>query len=55
MTLTTFRDVPFNAPFYARVGFVEAHDARLKALLENEVARGVAIAPRVAMELLVNS
>jgi len=23
VTLTTFRDVPFNAPFYARLGFVE--------------------------------
>ncbi len=55
VTLTTFRDVPFNAPFYARVGFVEAHDARLDALLEDEVARGIAIAPRVAMELLVGS
>jgi ribosomal protein S18 acetylase RimI-like enzyme len=23
VTLTTFRDVPFNAPFYARLGFEE--------------------------------
>lgn len=23
VTLTTFRDIPFNAPFYARLGFVE--------------------------------
>lgn len=23
VTLTTFRDIPFNAPFYARLGFLE--------------------------------
>ena len=26
LTLTTFRDVPWNAPFYARLGFVEIAD-----------------------------
>ena len=26
LTLTTFRDVPFNAPYYARIGFVPFAD-----------------------------
>ncbi|MGV3621165.1 MAG: GNAT family N-acetyltransferase [Archangium sp.] len=50
VTLTTFRDVPFNAPFYARVGFVEVKDdARLEKILQHERERGIDIAPRVAM------
>lgn len=50
VTLTTFRDVPFNAPFYARVGFVEVHDdERLEKHLEAERAHGIDLAPRVAM------
>lgn len=53
ITLTTFRDVPFNAPFYARVGFVvlegSAVGGRLGAILAAEVAHGIGIAPRVAM------
>ncbi|TRW18462.1 GNAT family N-acetyltransferase [Glacieibacterium frigidum] len=39
VTLTTFRDVAWNAPFYARLGFVEASDARLVALLAEEAER----------------
>lgn len=44
VTLTTFRDVPWNAPFYRRLGFREvegAPSARLRALLDDEVARGL--------------
>jgi len=55
LTLTTFRDVPFNAPFYARVGFVVLEGAeagpRLAAILAHERALGVALAPRVAMAM----
>ena len=54
LTLTTFRDVPWNAPYYARLGWrVLAPDAQ-----GPELARLVAVearalptdAPRVAME-----
>lgn len=55
LTLTTFREVPFNAPFYARVGFVEiAPDAlteALRRLREDERAHGVEQSPRLAMAL----
>lgn len=45
VTLTTFREVPWNAPFYRSMGFVEATGAaltpRLAALLVSETARGL--------------
>lgn len=43
VTLTTFRSVPFNAPFYARLGFTidEAPSPRLAAILAREAARGL--------------
>jgi N-acetylglutamate synthase-like GNAT family acetyltransferase len=44
-TLTTFRDVPWNAPFYASMGFQEvgANDMpdHLRDALAAEAARGV--------------
>ncbi|ANF59290.1 hypothetical protein [Halotalea alkalilenta] len=44
LTLTTFRDVPFNAPFYRRLGFDivtdERSGERLAQLLESERQRG---------------
>jgi len=42
VTLTTFRHIPFNAPFYASMGFVplEAPTPHLAATLADEVARG---------------
>ncbi|MBQ1443866.1 MAG: GNAT family N-acetyltransferase [Renibacterium sp.] len=52
MTLCTFRDVPFNAPFYARCGFrvVEPATPGLRQLLEHERALGLdALGARVAM------
>jgi GNAT superfamily N-acetyltransferase len=55
VTLTTFRDVPFNAPFYARLGFrivEEAHaSARLARTRQEERLNGYEVAPRVAMVL----
>lgn len=53
VTLTTFRDVAWNAPFYARLGFVEADDVRLAALLAGEDARG--LPGRCAMRLQVQA
>ena len=53
VTLTTFRDVPWNAPFYARLGFRVLPPAALSpglvALLAAEDARGLPRALRVAM------
>jgi len=51
LTLTTFRDVPFNAPFYARYGFRILDDPPLwlAALRRAERSAGTDIVPRVAM------
>jgi GNAT superfamily N-acetyltransferase len=53
VTLTTFRDVPWNAPFYARAGFTllpeTALTPRLRALLAQEEAHGLPPARRCAM------
>lgn len=53
MTLTTFKDVPFNAPFYKSLGFVEFQPdtswAHLKTLLENEKKSMLGHYGRVAM------
>lgn len=53
LTLTTFRDLPWNAPFYARVGFLEisAPDthSRLAEELTNEADEGLPAERRCAM------
>ena len=53
MTLTTFRDVPWNAPYYERCGFgVVAEDemgAGLRRVRADEAALGLDREPRVAM------
>jgi GNAT superfamily N-acetyltransferase len=53
LTLTTFRHVPWNMPFYARQGFVEIdmRDLRpaLDAIVRDETDRGLARGRRVVM------
>jgi ribosomal protein S18 acetylase RimI-like enzyme len=51
ITLTTFRDVPWNAPFYGSRGFDVAKkpDPRLAGLLVAEVGKGLPAARRCAM------
>ena len=53
VTLTTFADVAWNAPFYARLGFVTVEDLeahpRLAAEIEQEVAHGLPRERRIAM------
>jgi GNAT superfamily N-acetyltransferase len=53
VTLTTFRDVPFNMPFYARLGFdvipPEELSAALRVVVQDETRRGLDAARRVAM------
>jgi GNAT superfamily N-acetyltransferase len=53
ITLTTFRDVPWNMPFYARLGFevISPEDLTpvLRAIVEDEARRGLDPRRRVAM------
>jgi GNAT superfamily N-acetyltransferase len=53
LTLTTFRDVPWNAPYYGRLGFriLGANEItpRLRAILERERQAGLPMAQRCAM------
>ena len=53
VTLTTFRDIPWNMPFYARLGFQvisPAHlSSALRAVIEDETRRGLDPTRRVAM------
>jgi len=53
LTLTTFREVPFNAPFYARRGFVAIPASEwnpgMTALVEQETAHGLDQVLRVVM------
>jgi GNAT superfamily N-acetyltransferase len=53
LTLTTFRDVPWNAPYYRRLGFTVVEPAeqgpQLAALVAREAALIPGGAPRVAM------
>jgi len=55
LTLTTFRHLRWNAPFYAGLGFreISVHElnAALRAVLANEVAEGLDPSKRVAMRL----
>ncbi len=53
VTLTTFRDVPWNMPFYARLGFEvipsEALSPALRSVVQDETRRGLDPTRRVAM------
>jgi GNAT superfamily N-acetyltransferase len=57
LTLTTFRDVPWNAPYYERLGFAVVEPAEqgpeLAALVADEAERIPGDAPRVAMRRAV--
>jgi GNAT superfamily N-acetyltransferase len=56
-TLTTFRAVPWNMPFYARLGFEEIPAGEVRAglatMLHNEAVRGLDPTQRVAMRYRV--
>jgi len=58
VTLSTFRDVPWNAPFYERRGFEvippEALTPDLKRLVKRERQRGLRTDLRVVMRFHVN-
>jgi GNAT superfamily N-acetyltransferase len=54
VTLTTFRNVPWNSPFYLRLGFdvvaPEQLSASLRATVEDETRRGLDPSRRVVMK-----
>ena len=53
MTLTTFRDVAWNGPYYAKLGFVPLAETELgpalQAIRDHEKADGLDVLPRQAM------
>ncbi|RKN47293.1 GNAT family N-acetyltransferase [Streptomyces hoynatensis] len=53
LTLTTFADVPWNAPYYARCGFTALAEEELtpglRAIVRRERAAGLGRWPRVCM------
>jgi hypothetical protein len=53
ITLTTERDIPWNAPYYARLGFEILPEAQwgadLRAIAADEIAHGLNPETRVAM------
>lgn len=55
VTLTTFRDIPWNAPFYARRGFRQLEAAELAPRLAEirtlEASKNLDVAARCAMRL----
>jgi GNAT superfamily N-acetyltransferase len=59
ITLTTFAEVPWNAPLYAHLGFVrlgeESIGHELRAVRDAETAHGLDPAARVCMKLVVRS
>lgn len=58
LTLTTFIDVPWNAPYYRRLGFRLLDDARLTVALrrhlDEDLAHGFAVGSRCAMEFTLS-
>ncbi|WP_447003034.1 GNAT family N-acetyltransferase [Saccharothrix isguenensis] len=51
LTLTTFRDIPWNGPYYHRLGFHEMAELfpGLRAVVEAETARGLDPSTRVCL------
>lgn len=51
ITLATMRDIPFNGPWYARLGFRELHENELgpglRSIFQRELAGGYPVAQRV--------
>ena len=55
LTLTTFRDIPWNGPYYARLGFRQLDGASispaLQAVVRGEAEAGLPMAQRICMQL----
>ncbi|MDZ4092587.1 MAG: GNAT family N-acetyltransferase [Arthrobacter sp.] len=54
LTLTTFKDVPWNAPYYRRLGFREVPEPQwpegVRRIVQSERDHGLAAWPRVVMK-----
>jgi len=54
MTLTTFEEVPWNAPYYARLGFQPVPENEwsggLRRIMQSERAHGLDVWPRIVMK-----
>lgn len=54
LTLSTFRDIPWNAPWYRRLGFVDIDESKLtpdlREIRRQHIARGLDESARVFME-----
>ena len=59
LTLTTFREVPWNEPFYHRIGFAtlaeDEIDARLADILRREAIAGLPAERRCAMRRMLHA
>lgn len=59
LTLTTFEEVPWNAPYYRRLGFREVPEPQwsdgIRQIVRSERDHGVAAWPRVVMKRAVTS
>ncbi|WP_337185297.1 GNAT family N-acetyltransferase [Phenylobacterium sp.] len=57
VTLSTFREIPWNGPFYARMGFrevpVEVLNARLQVIRQREALLGLPVDRRLFMRASV--
>ncbi len=57
VTLSTFRDIPWNGPFYARLGFVPLAEAELnpalRAIVQAEDVAGLPVSERLCMRLML--
>lgn len=57
LTLTTFSEVPWNGPYYARLGFqvlpADRWGPELAEIRQRERLAGIDVAPRVAMQLVL--
>ncbi len=55
LSLTTFADVPWNGPYYERLGFellpADRCGPQLEAIRHRERLSGIEVAPRIAMRL----
>lgn len=59
VTLTTFADVPWNAPYYQRLGFQTLAESELteglRRIVKHEAARVLNVWPRVSMRRTVTN
>lgn len=59
VTLTTFASVPWNGPYYRRLGYAELAEVdqgpELRAIRRSERASGLDLLPRIAMQYALTS